>query len=119
MRRNSFDDAALGSTLTRRVSILNGVTPAGMQQAMATPGSAVSNVSLLQQRGGDAAQAQIPQDASSRCSSADYDDLCRFHALPFELTANILHQGLHPLPSLRILFLDNPQRTVHIVLFHS
>ena len=81
MRRNGLDDAALSNTLARSIRILDSITAAGMQQPVATPGGAVGDVTLLQQRGGDAAQAQVPQDARPRSSSTDNDDLRRFHGL--------------------------------------
>src|ERR1035437_873348 len=88
MRRNGLDDAVFRDTLARCVRILDGVTAAGMQQPMATPSGSMGNVSLLQQRGRDAAQTQVPKDAGPCCSSTDNDDLRRFHALPLELTAS-------------------------------
>src|ERR1017187_9764797 len=79
MRSNGLQDAVLGNTVAGGVKILDGIASAGMQQSVAATGCAICDVSLLQQRGGDAPQAQVPKNAGARRTATDDDNLCRFH----------------------------------------
>ena len=92
MRRNGLDDAVFRDALARCVRVLDSVAAAGVQQTVATPGSSVGDVSLLQQDGGDAAQTQVPKNAGPCCASAYNHNLRRFHTVPFKLTANTPHR---------------------------
>jgi hypothetical protein len=83
MRRNGFDDAIFGDALARSVGVFDGITAAGVEQAVASPGGPIGNVALLKQGCGDAAQTQVPKNAGARRTSADNDNLGPFHSVPF------------------------------------
>ena len=75
MRCNGLDDAVFRDAFPGSFSVLDDVAAAGMQQAVTAPGGSIGDVALLQQRGGDAPQTQIPENARARRASTDNDNL--------------------------------------------
>ena len=72
VRHDPAQHAVLLDALLRRLGVLHGVAPAGVEEAVVAPGGAVAQVALLDQEGVEAAHRQVTKDPGAGGAATDH-----------------------------------------------